>query len=206
MVDGTGTLSVQDQDRFNELMAMSYRKVLNLAVRLAGNRSDAEDLTQEAYYRAYRGFHTFDADRQFENWIFRIVTRLFLDLARRKKRRPATVSYDAPLRADSVDDTVTFEAADPRPTPEAELLAGVLPEELERSLSQLTPEQRRLITLADIEQMPYEDISRLIGAPRETVRSRLHRIRKTLRRSLTAQFKERAGNLPRTAVVEMSSN
>ena len=77
-----------------------------------------------------------------------------------------TVSYDAPLRADSVDDTVTFEAADPRPNPEAEMLAGVLPENLEHSLNQLTPDQRRLITLADIEQLPYDEISRLIGAPR----------------------------------------
>jgi RNA polymerase sigma-70 factor (ECF subfamily) len=206
MVNGTGTLSVQEQDRFNELMAMSYRKVLNLAVRLAGNRSDAEDLTQEAYYRAYRGFHTFDADRQFENWIFRIVTRLFLDLARRKKRRPMTVSYDAPLRADSVDDTVTFEAADPRPNPEAEMLAGVLPENLEHSLNQLTPDQRRLITLADIEQLPYDEISRLIGAPRETVRSRLHRIRKTLRRSLLAQSSELKRTSGRTAAAKGPSN
>src|SRR5687768_10473305 len=90
------TLDPRELTRFNELMNESYRKVYNMAYRLAGNRADAEDLTQEAFYRAYRSFADYEGDRPFENWIFRIVTRLFLDLLRNRRRRIKAVSYDAP--------------------------------------------------------------------------------------------------------------
>ena len=97
-------------------MERSYKKVFNLAYRLSGNRADAEDLTQEAFYRAFRRYESFEGDRPFENWIFRIVTRLYLDLKRARRRRVTTVSSDAPIRPDGSDDTVTFESADSRPT------------------------------------------------------------------------------------------
>src|SRR5688572_32095795 len=87
MTADTLTLSPPDQKRFNMLMDETYRKVYNMAYRLVGNRPDAEDLTQEAFYRAYRSFGDYEGDRPFENWIFRIVTRLFLDLLRNRRRR-----------------------------------------------------------------------------------------------------------------------
>src|SRR4051812_24216946 len=90
----TFELNERDQIRFNDLMAESYKKVYNMAYRLSGNRNDAEDLSQEAFYRAYRSFGDYEGDRPFENWIFRIVTRLFLDLLRNRRRRVKTVSYD----------------------------------------------------------------------------------------------------------------
>src|SRR6478609_8601577 len=93
-------LNASDQKRFNELMEETYKKVFNMAYRLSGSRSDAEDLTQEAFFRAYRSFHDYEGDRPFENWIFRIVTRLFLDLLRNRRRRVKSVSYDTPLQRD----------------------------------------------------------------------------------------------------------
>jgi RNA polymerase sigma-70 factor (ECF subfamily) len=177
-------LSVEDQKRFNELTDASYRKVLNLAYRLAGNRSDAEDLTQEAYYRAYRGFHSYEGDRPFENWIFRIVTRLFLDMTRRRKRRVQTVSSDAPLRSDATDDTVTLDAADPSAGPEQILLDRHFSEPIACSLQELSEDQRMLIMLADVERIPYQEIADLLGTPVGTIRSRLHRIHKRLRERL----------------------
>src|SRR5690606_36309798 len=116
----------------------TYRKVFNLAYRLSGNRADAEDLTQEAFWRAYRSFETYQGDRPFENWIFRIVTRLFLDLRRRRNRRIKAISYDAPLRPDGSDDSVQFEKADDGPNPEEVLMGSAVSEELEESLSRLT--------------------------------------------------------------------
>src|SRR6185436_4152842 len=100
------------EGRFNELMQATYRKVYNMAFRLSGNRADAEDLTQEAYYRAYRSFDDYQGDKPFENWIFRIVSRLFLDLLRSRRRRIQAVSYDAPLPTGSLDDTVYFDMPD----------------------------------------------------------------------------------------------
>ena len=80
-------LNNREQARFNELMGETYKKVYNMAYRLSNSRADAEDLTQEAYFRAYRSFRDYEGDKPFENWIFRIVTRLFLDLLRSRRRR-----------------------------------------------------------------------------------------------------------------------
>ncbi len=185
------TMTMQDQVRFNTQMRRTYRKVYNLAYRLSGNKGDAEDLTQEAFYRAYRGFDAYEGDKPFENWIFRIVTRLFLDLNRSRKRRVKTVSYDAPLHPDGSDDTVLFEKSDDRPTPEDFLLAHAVSEDLERSLSLLSDDQRRLVWLADVEGVSYGEIAAIFKAPVGTIRSRLHRAHKQLRACLEQVQSER---------------
>lgn len=171
------------QERFNALMQATYRKVYNMAFRLAGNRSDAEDLTQEAYYRAYRSFQDYEGDKPFENWIFRIVTRLFLDLLRSRRRRVMTVSYDAPLTT-SNDDVVHFEVADTTPGADSNLANQTLSEEMQMVMDSLSDEQRTLILLADVEGMPYKDISELLGKPVGTIRSRLHRTHKLMKQRL----------------------
>lgn len=171
-------------ERFDALAERSHRKVYNLAYRLSMNKQDAEDLTQEAFYRAYRNFNDFEGDRPFENWIFRIVTRLFLDLNRARKRRVQTVSYDAPKRPDGSDDLLLVEAADQSPNAEQILVNETMSEELEMALNTLKPEQRMLVILADVEQMPYNEIAQVAGVPVGTVRSRLHRAHRKLKEML----------------------
>lgn len=183
------------QERFNELMESTYRKVYNMAFRLAGNRSDAEDLTQEAYYRAYRSFDDYEGDKPFENWIFRIVTRLFLDLLRSRRRRVHTVSYDAPLPT-SGDDTVHFDMADGSPTADQQMVNGAMSEDLQAVLNSLSQEQRTLVLLADVEGLPYKEISEMMGKPVGTIRSRLHRTHKLMRQRLEAL---RAQRTPKTS-------
>lgn len=170
--------------RFNALMEQTYRKVFNLAYRLAGNRSDAEDLTQEAYFRAYRSFHDFEGDRPFENWIYRIVTRLFLDLVRARKRRVKAVSFDAPLHGAGTDDSIYFDVADQAPTADQRLMQRTLGEAMHSVMEALSPDQRLLITLADIEGMPYAEIAAMLDKPVGTIRSRLHRTHKRMRKLL----------------------
>ncbi len=167
--------------KFTELMKQTYKKVFNMAYRLSGNRADAEDLAQEAYYRAYRSFKDFEGDKPFENWIFRIVTRLFLDLLRTKKRRVQAVSYDAPITKDGSDETIRFDVPDSKATPEDELVNQTFSEEVERALRALNPEQRLLVQLADIEQVPYNEIAQMFDKPVGTIRSRLHRAHKMMR-------------------------
>lgn len=175
-----------EEARFNELMSQTYRKVYNLAYRLSGNRNDAEDLTQEAFYRAYRSFAEFEGDRPFENWIFRIVTRLFLDLIRSRRRRIQAVSFDAPLRSEYADDSVHLDIADATPGPEQRLMETEMSEVVEAALARLKPEQRVLVMLADVQGMPYQEIADAVGVPVGTVRSRLHRAHKQLRAFLEA--------------------
>lgn len=188
------SLTVENQSRFNEQMTRTYKKVFNLAYRLSGSRTDAEDLTQEAFFRAYRGFDNYEGDKPFENWIFRIVTRLFLDLNRSRKRRVKTVSYDAPLRPDGTDDSVHFDMADSKPSPEQRLLQSVVSEDMEQSLSHLTAEQRKLVWLADVEGISYKEIAKIFSAPVGTIRSRLHRAHKQLRTCLEQVRSESGGN------------
>lgn len=178
------TLDPQEQTRFNELMAETYRKVYNMAFRLAGNRADAEDLTQEAFYRAYRSFGDYEGDRPFENWIFRIVTRLFLDLLRNRRRRIKAVSYDTPLQSGSGEENLYFDMADEKPNPEQEMLSDTFSEDLQKALDSLSAEQRLLVTLADVEGMPYKDIAEMLDKPVGTIRSRLHRTHKLIRARL----------------------
>ncbi len=182
-----------DQARFNQLMQASYRKVYNMAFRLAGNRPDAEDLTQEAFFRAYRSFDDYQGDRPFENWIFRIVTRLFLDMLRARRRRVKSVSYDAPLQREGSDENLYFDMADSNLSPEQEVLGGAFSEEVQNTLNSLTPEQRLLVTLADIEGMPYRDIAQILDKPVGTIRSRLHRTHKLIRVRLEQYRRESQG-------------
>lgn len=186
----TVALNVHDEARFNELMEASYKKVYNMAFRLAGTRSDAEDLTQEAYFRAYRSFSEYEGDRPFENWIFRIVTRLFLDLLRSRRRRIRAVSYDAPLTSNSGDDNLYFDMPDDKPNPEENVMRDALSEDLQRALDSLSAEQRLLVNLADIEGVPYQEIADILGKPVGTIRSRLHRTHKLIRLRLDQIRKE----------------
>ncbi|RYG48310.1 sigma-70 family RNA polymerase sigma factor [bacterium] len=178
-------MSPRDEARFNELMSESYRKVYNMAYRLAGNRTDAEDLTQEAFYRAYRSYSDYEGDRPFENWIFRIVTRLFLDLLRNRRRRVRAVSYDNPIGVGGGgEDNLYFDMPDHSPNPEQQMLEGTFSEDLQRAMNSLSPEQRLLVTLADIEGVPYKDIAEMLDKPVGTIRSRLHRTHKLIRSRL----------------------
>lgn len=177
----THHLSRTDEIRFTALMRGTYRKVFSMAFRLSGCRSDAEDLTQEAFYRAYRSFGDYEGDKPFENWIYRIVTRLFLDLLRARRRRVRSVSYDAPLPRESGEDSVTFDVPDASPGPESRLLDAQLSEPVERAMRELSPDQQMLIVLADIEGVPYREIAQMLGKPIGTIRSRLHRTHRLLR-------------------------
>jgi RNA polymerase sigma-70 factor (ECF subfamily) len=184
MAENTFRLEPHEEARFNELLDETYKKVYNMAYRLSGSRADAEDLTQEAFYRAYRSFRDFEGDRPFENWIFRIVTRLFLDLLRNRRRRVKAVSYDAPLQRDGGDENLYFETADTKPNAEQAIMNVSLSEEMQVALDSLTPEQRTLVILADVENVPYKDIAEMLGKPVGTIRSRLHRTHKLIRHRL----------------------
>lgn len=169
---------------FDNLMESTYRKVYNMAYRLSGNRSDAEDLTQETFVRAFRKFEDYQGDRPFENWVFRILTRLFLDLLRNRRRRIRASSLDAPIQKEAGDDAIQFDVADDRPTPELSLMNVQLDEDLQEVMNSLSSDQRLLITLADVEEVPYQEIAELLDKPIGTIRSRLHRTHKLMRQRL----------------------
>jgi RNA polymerase sigma-70 factor (ECF subfamily) len=162
---------------FEELALPLFGQLYNLACWLARDRAAAEDLVQETYMKALRGFSSFQPGTNFRAWIYRILRNTFL-------------TSQAGLAAHvSIDDE---EEALPEPadiqTPETILLARSGQEQIRRALEALPLHAREIILLCDLEEMTYSEIGQALGIPIGTVMSRLSRARKAMRTILAAQM------------------
>lgn len=161
------------------------------ARRMTRNAADAEDLVQETYLRAYKGFDRFTEGTNLRAWLFRILTNLFINEYRRRKRRPTEVD---------LGDTDTLymyrglgDGADARRSRSAEdeLLEGVTSAEVRDAIESLPDSYRVAVLLADVEGFAYKEIAEILDVPIGTVMSRLHRGRKRLRETLQTYGKAR---------------
>src|SRR5579872_6567627 len=125
------TLTQQgDHAEFERLVERTQRQAYNMAYRMTGNRDDAEDLTQEAYLRAYRSFGTYNRQLPFEGWFFRILSNLFIDLLRRRpKQKP--LSLDHPMGDEEAEQNLLLQIPDEKSNPEGTLLENVMDERLQ---------------------------------------------------------------------------
>ncbi len=166
-----------EQTAFLERAMTQYGKATyNFAYRLTGNEADARDLTQDAFIRVYRAWRSFVPGTSFLSWIYRIVTNLHRDELRRRKGR---------FQEEIPEDNAPQKFAGQRPlavTPIEDYVERQLGEPLSKALAKLSPEQRQVVVLADIEEYSYQEISEIMGCSIGTVRSRLHRARALLRR------------------------
>jgi len=174
-----------EQSAFLERAIEQYGKATyNFAYRLTHNEADARDLTQEAFIRVYGAWRSFQPGTSFLSWIYRIVTNLHRDELRRRKGR---------YQEEIPEDNAPQEFAGGRPlavSPIEEFVEGQLSEPLARSLEKLSPDQRQVIVLADIEEYSYQEIAEIMGCSIGTVRSRLHRARALLRRLVQRQLEQ----------------
>ena len=170
---------------FELLFRRSQRRAYNLAYRLTGNSADAEDVTQDAYVRAWHNFERYDASRSFEGWLFRIITNRVIDLRRRQKRVPM-YSLDSPIHGDDDGQPLAHEFAAPNSDPEQIVVGPVMEERLQAALASLPIDYRRAILLCDVEQRSYQEIADQMRCAIGTVRSRIHRARVMLRKRLEA--------------------
>jgi RNA polymerase sigma-70 factor, ECF subfamily len=187
-----------DQVRFAEL-AMPYMSALySAALRMTRNPADAEDLVQETYLRAYRGFGGFREGTNLKAWLYKILTNTFINTYRARKRRPEEIDLD------DNEDFFLFrrlgglEAAHASRTPESEVLDDIPDEVVKQALEALPEQFRMAVLLADVEGFSYKEIAEIMDVPIGTVMSRLHRGRKQLQKSLW-QFAGERGLLPETA-------
>ena len=169
------------------------------ARRMARNAADAEDLVQETYLRAYKGYDRFAEGTNLRAWLFRILTNLFINEYRRRKRRPDEVD---------LGDTDTLymyrglggaELARRSRSAEDEMLDGVTSAEVRHAIESLPDAYRVAVLLADVEEFAYKEIAEILDVPIGTVMSRLHRGRKKLREALQEYVQTRglvAGNAP----------
>lgn len=171
-----------NHSEFESLVARTKRQAYNMAYRLTGNRDDAEDLAQEAYLRAYRSFDKYNRTLPFENWFFRILSNLFVDGLRRKPKQ-MPLSLDQPL-IENAESDYRLEVPDPAGDPEEQILKDVMDERIQCALARLPKEFRTAVILCDVEEMSYEEIARTMATSIGTVRSRIHRGRRLLRKYL----------------------
>ena len=165
--------------------AMEYMPQLySAAMRMTHNAADAEDLVQETYLKAYRGFSNFEAGTNLRAWLFRILTNTYINSYRSKSRRPVETELD------DVEDFYLYrrmgglEAARSSRSAEDELMDWFSDAEVKSAIEALPDSFRIPVILSDVEGFSYKEISEILDVPIGTVMSRLHRGRKSLQKQL----------------------
>jgi RNA polymerase sigma factor (sigma-70 family) len=143
-----------------------------VAYRLTGNSDDAQDLVQEVLLKVRKGLETYKPG-SLEGWLSRITTNTFLDETRRRRRRPVDLLPDDPDRVLPAG-----------PAADVALAAEVLPDDVQQALARLPEEYRVAVVLCDVVGLSYQEIGESLDVPVGTVRSRIHRGRALLRKSL----------------------
>ena len=169
--------------RFEQDVVPFMGQLYPAALRMTKNSSDAEDLVQETFAKAYAAFHQFQQGTNLRAWLHRILANTFINTYRKKRREPVT-----DLGAEFCEDWQV--GSDPLMPPtrsaEAEALERLADSDILQALRELPEEFRVAIYLADIEGYPYREIAEMMGTPIGTVMSRLHRGRAKLRDRLAS--------------------
>jgi RNA polymerase sigma-70 factor (ECF subfamily) len=156
-------------------------RVYTLAVRLAGNPSDGEDIAQEAFVLAYRHWASFRGEAHFATWMHRICVNVWKNQMRARKRRAFWKHISLGWSATEDDDTPPVDPPAQEPSLDHALERDETRTSVQGALAQLEEIDRAALLLRDMNDQPYEDISRSLGIPLGTVKSRLARARRRLK-------------------------
>jgi RNA polymerase sigma-70 factor (ECF subfamily) len=170
-----------DKKAFELLVVKYQRKLARLLSRFIRDAGEIEDVTQEAFIKAYRALPSFRGDSAFYTWLYRIGINTAKNyLVAMGRRAPTSTEFDS-------EDAETFEDGDQLRdvnTPEAELLSKEIAQTVNDTMEQLPEELRVAITLREIEGLSYEDIAEFMNCPIGTVRSRIFRAREAIAEKL----------------------
>lgn len=183
-----------DVRAFEALVRRYERWVFTLALRMVGDRGDAEDIAQEVFLKAYRGLQGFRGGSRFSTWLYAIASHHCLNhLAGRDSRARRVERTGNPTdRQGRVLPSALDRVADASPGPDAFLERHELRRMIQNELVQLTEQHRIVLILRDIQGMSYEDIAETLGVELGTVRSRLHRARMELKARLEPLLADRS--------------
>ena len=159
-----------------------FERLYNFACWLTHDRQEAEDLVQETYVKALKGFSSFQPGTNFRAWIYKILRNAFLT-SRSGLKATATVRLDL----EGEEEALPID----KETPESILLRRSDGQLVQQALEQLPVAYREVVLLCEVEEMSYQEISATLAIPMGTVMSRLSRARKALRGGLQQQFAEK---------------
>jgi len=184
---------VEKKQRDFEDTAMKHTDALyRTALRMTKNTKDAEDLVQETLLKAYRFFDRFEPGTNIKAWLFKIMMNIFINDYRQKSKKPAAVSYE------DIDDNYLYHQLKYSKTegrnPEELLFSRIVDDDVKRAIEELPDDFRIVVVLAFLEEFSYQEIAEIADLQLGTVKSRLHRGRKLLQKSLW-EYAKRSGFL-----------
>ena len=167
-----------DQESFEKLVRLYEKRVFSLTSRMCRNSADAEEAAQEAFLAAWQALPAFRGDASFATWLYRLVSNACLDILRRDGRHQV-------MAGPSLDDEESSpEPPDKSPSPHALAERAELRRQIEAGLAALPPEYRQVLILREIHQCTYDEIAQICSIDLGTVKSRINRGRKRLRKIL----------------------
>jgi RNA polymerase sigma factor (sigma-70 family) len=166
-----------DQQAFGLLLKRYKKPVYHMILKMVRNVDDAEDLTIEAFAKAFKNLHKFKKDYTFSTWLFRIATNNTIDFIRKKKID--TLSIHGAYKDDN-GDTVGIDVQDHNLDPEERAIKAQKKELILLFVNKLPSKYRKLVKLRYYQEYTYEEIAKEIGAPLGTVKAQLHRSRELL--------------------------
>ncbi|MBI4277442.1 MAG: sigma-70 family RNA polymerase sigma factor [Armatimonadetes bacterium] len=179
-----------DRERFEALAREYLDAIYAGALRLTRNRSDAEDLMQETFLKAWRSFHTYQEGTNPRAWLFRILTNAYIDLYRKESAAPDIVEHEEAgdfYLYKAMQENASLHTAG---SPEV-LLEQMMDAEVRAALDSLPSRLREPVILCDVEGFSYKEIAEMLGVPIGTVMSRLYRGRHHLQKRLWEYAKAR---------------
>lgn len=169
-----------DQEAFEDVVAFYQHKVYQICYRMLGNVHEAEDIAQEAFIRAFINIDSYDEQRKFSTWLYRIATNLAIDRLRKKK---PDYYLDAEVKG-TEGLTMYSQLAAEQALPEEEVESLELQSYIQKEIMALPPKYRSVIALRYLDEMPLSEISEILDIPIGTVKTRIHRGREALRKRL----------------------
>lgn len=171
-----------------ERLEMKYRKsVYYMLLKMVKRADDADDLTQEAFAKAFTSIEKFDSKFAFSTWLFRIATNNTIDFIR--KKRVQTVSIDSPIEGDD-GSRMRFDVKDYGLDPNQAMLKQQRKQYLAKAIDRLPEKYRTLVDLRYFQELSYEEVANTLQIPLGTVKAQLFRARELLSQELKAMKKQ----------------
>ncbi len=169
-----------DSKAYDQLLHKYKNQVYNLIYRMVRNKQEAEDLTQEAFIKAFKSLVSFNEDYAFSTWLYKIATNNCIDYFR--KRKLQTYSLDKPIKYK--DSEIQQELPDPELNPEKKILALERSRIIQDAIDSLPEKYHTAIVMRHREEKSYEEIAEILNLPLGTVKARIFRAREMLNKAL----------------------